>query len=85
MMVMDLCAKPRLGVPMDDTGHAQLISKLFALITMKCEDGAAEAIKGQGRDRDTQVLEDFANRLQSIGEEIVVIAQAARALVQGGR
>lgn len=84
MMVMDLCGLLRLGAPMDDTGPAQLISKLFALITMKCEDGAAQAILGQGRETSPGKLEDLANQLQSIGEEIVVIAQAARALVQAG-
>lgn len=83
-MVMDLCANPRLGAPMDDTAHAQLISKLFALITMKCEDGAAQAIIGQGRETDSHNLEDLASHLQSVGEEIAVISEATRALVQGG-
>ena len=69
---------------MDDTGHAQLISKLFALITMKCEDGAAQAILGQGRETDSLRLEDLANHLQSIGEEIALVAEAAGALVQDG-
>lgn len=69
---------------MDDTGHAQLISKLFALMTMKCEDGASEAILGQGRETDSGKLADLANHLQSVGEEIAVIAEAARALVQDG-
>lgn len=84
MMVMDLCAHSRLGVAMDETEHAQLISKLFALITMKCEDGVSEAIKGQGRETQPDKLEDLANRLQQVGEEIVVIAGAARELVQCG-
>lgn len=70
---------------MDDTGHAQLISKLFALITMKCEDGAAQAILGQGREKGPQILEDLANQLQQMGEEIAVIAEAAKVLVQDGR
>lgn len=82
MMVMDLCAKPRLGVAMADTGHAQLISKLFALITMKCEDGAARAFKGLGREGEPRKLEDLANQLQSVGEDMMVIAEAAKALVQ---
>ncbi len=82
MMVMDLCAHLRLGVDMDDTGHAQLISKLFALMTMKCEDGAVQAIKGQGRERDPAKLEDLANQLQSVGEEMMIIAQAARELAK---
>jgi len=84
MMVMDLCAHSRLGVAMDDTAHAQLISKLFALITMRCEDGAAQAISGQGRETDPAELEGLANQLQSVGEEIAVIAEAASALLQSG-
>lgn len=70
---------------MDDTGHAQLISKLFALITMKCEDGAAQAIVGQGRETDSLRLEDLANQLQSGGEEIAVIAEAASAILRSAR
>ncbi|WP_219895042.1 hypothetical protein [Aquisediminimonas profunda] len=64
---------------MDDTGHVQLISRLFALITMKCEDGAAHAILGQGRETDPNRLEDLANQLQSVGEEMMVIAEATKA------
>lgn len=67
---------------MDDTGHAKLISKLFALITMKCEDGAGHAILGQGRETDPGKLEDLANQLQSLGEEVMIVAEAACALIQ---
>lgn len=81
-MDMDLGARLRLGVPMDDTGHPELISKLFALITIKCEEGAAQAIKGQGQGKDLHMLEGLANRLQCVGEEITIVAEAAGALVQ---
>lgn len=79
-MVMDLGPLLRLGAPMDDNGHDELISRLFALLTMKCEDGAAEATKGQGRDKDPQTIERLANHIQSVGEEIALIAEAARCL-----
>lgn len=81
-MDMDLGAHPRLGADMDDAAHAELISRLFALLTMKFEDGAAEAVKGQGRGKDRQTIEQLANHAQSIGEEIALIAEAARALAE---
>lgn len=81
-MDMDFGAHPRLGEVMDDAPHAELISRLFALLTMKLEDGAAEAIKGQGLDKDPQVIEQLANHIQSIGEEIALIAEAARVLAE---
>lgn len=81
-MDMDFSAHLRLGEGMDDTGHAELTSRLFALLTMKFEDGAAEAIKGQGRGKDSQATDCLANRLQSLGEEIALVAEAAGALVR---
>lgn len=80
MMDMDLGAHLPLGEGMDDAPQAELVSRLFALLTMKFEDGAAEAIKGQGRGKDRQTIEQLANHIQSIGEEIALIAEAARCL-----
>lgn len=82
MMDMDFGAHLRLGEGMDDTPQAELTSRLFALLTMKFEDGAAEAVKGQGRGKDPQTIEQLANHIQSLGEEIALVAEAARALVR---
>lgn len=80
MMDMDLGAHLRLGADMDETNYAELISRLFALLTMKFEDGAAEAVKGQGRGKDPQTIEQLASHIQSIGEEVALIAEAAKCL-----
>lgn len=67
---------------MDENERAELISRMFALLTMKFENGAAEAVKGQGRGKDAQTIEQLANQLQAIGEEIAIVAGAARALME---
>lgn len=40
---------------MDDSDHPELISRLFALLTMKFADGAADSVKGQGHGKEPQV------------------------------
>ncbi len=81
-MDMDFGAHPRLGEGMDDAPKAELVSKLFALLTMKCEDGASHAVQGQGLGKDPQAIDCLANQLQSLGEEIALVAEAARALAR---
>lgn len=79
---MDFGARLRLGEAMDDAPQAELVSNLFALLTMKCEDGASHAVQGQGQGKGPQALDRLANQLQSLGEEIALVAEAARALVR---
>lgn len=67
---------------MDENERAELVSRMFALLTMKFENGAAEAVKGQGRGKDAQTIEQLANQLQAIGEEIAIVAGAAGALME---
>lgn len=78
---MDLRRQLQLGVAMDDE-RADLISRLLALLTAKFEDGAAEASKGQGRGKEPDVIAQIASQVQSMGEEIAIIAEAAMALAQ---
>ena len=78
---MDLCRHLQLGVAMDEE-RANLISRLFALLTGKFEDGAIEASKGQGGGKETDTIAQIGNRVQSIGEEIAIIAEAATALAR---
>lgn len=80
MLVIDFRAKMRLGAVMDDN-HSQLISKLFALLTAKFEDGASRAFSGQGKEHDSLTISRLANHIQSAGEEIAIIAEAACALI----
>lgn len=79
---MDFGPHLRLGEGMDDATHAELVSRLFVLLTMKLEDGASHAVRGQGLGKDPQVMGGLANQLQSLGEEIALVAEAARALVR---
>ena len=79
MLVIDFRAKMRLGAPMDDD-HSQLISKLFALLTSKFEDGASRAFSGQGQGHDPLTISRLANHIHSAGEEIAIIAEAVSAL-----
>lgn len=76
---MDLESHMTLGASMDEDS-TDLISRMFALLTGKFEDGAAEAIKGQGRGKDPMTIAQLANHAQSLGEEIATIAEAARVL-----
>lgn len=72
---LDLPRKVGLRVVMDDNGRAQLISRMFALITMKCEDGAAIAATGQGK-QNSQQHKDLAGQLLALSEECATLAAA---------
>lgn len=78
---LDLCGRFRLRAGMDDTTREDLVSRLFALITARLENGAAEAVHGQGRNRESQSHRDLASQIQTLAEEIAAIAEAAGVLV----
>ena len=80
---LDFGKLPRMCVCMAEPDHSEctnLISRLFTLITMKCEDGATLAVEGQGKSRSTSDLRLLAEQLASAGEEISTIADAIVAL-----
>ena len=66
---------------MDDDEKAELISRLFALLTSRFEDGAQIALERQGTGHDTDDLRSSANRIWGISEEILTIAMATSALL----
>ena len=83
-MVVDLASNQGLCGVMDDKDHQQLISRLFALLTMKFEDGAADAVNGQGHCKDPQAIQKLADSLQALAEEITIITEAITALTRSG-
>ena len=56
------------------------MTRLFALMTARCEDGAEIAAAGQRRHLDGVRYRELAESLRSIGEEMVTLARAASAL-----
>lgn len=66
---------------MDDDERAELISRLFALLTSRFEDSAQLAIDGQCRGREASELQSAANSIWSLSEESLTIAMATAALL----
>lgn len=71
---------------MDEEQHqerAELISRMFALLTAKLEDGAGIAGEAQARDLPLEQVHDAANRLIELGREITTVAEAIAGLNPG--
>lgn len=81
MLCMDFVRLARLRASMEDDDRENLASRVFAVLTAKLEDGAAEAATGQGQGKDSRSMKQLANRLQCVGEEIALMAEALRYLV----
>jgi hypothetical protein len=62
--------------------RADLLSRLFALITMKLEDAGGIAADCQGR-RPTEALREGAERLEVLLVEASTVRAAAAALLNG--
>ena len=60
--------------------QAELIARMFALLTAKLEDGAGTASDAQARDLAPEQVRDAANRLIELGQEIATIAEAIAGL-----
>lgn len=69
---------------MDHQEQADLIRRLFAVLTAMLEDGAAAAVDGQGL-HDASAYAALAERVRSAGEQITVIVEAAAALASQNR
>lgn len=63
---------------MDQLEQADLIRRLFAVLTAMLEDGAAVAVEGQGP-HEALAYVALAERIRSVGEQAAVIAEAAAA------
>lgn len=61
----------------------ELIARMFALITMKLEDGAGIAADAQACDLPPEQAQDAANRLIELGREIMTVAEAIAGLNEG--
>jgi hypothetical protein len=61
---------------MDDEESREVVRRLFALLTAKMEDGGAIAAEGQASDIDSARAQDLANRIHSIGQECMILADA---------
>ena len=64
---------------MDQQEQADLIRRLFAVLTAMLEDGTAVAVEGQGP-HEALAYAALAERIRSVGEQIAVIAEAGVAL-----
>lgn len=60
--------------------RAELISRMFALLTAKLNDGAGVAGDAQARDLQPEQVRDAASRLIDLGQEVGTIARAIEGL-----
>lgn len=60
--------------------RAELIARMFALLTAKLEDGAGIAGEAQARDLPPEKVHDAAGRLIELGREIMTVAEAIAGL-----
>ena len=63
-----------------DESTAELIPRLFAILTAKLEDGAAIAVEGQARGLTGGQYCEAAGRLIALGQEIAAVAEAIERL-----
>ena len=67
---------------MDHEERAELVSRLFALMTGKLEDAAGEAAEGQGNDCDTSEKIACAERIEAAARDVGLLAEAAAAVLR---
>ncbi|PTQ13326.1 hypothetical protein CLG96_04290 [Sphingomonas oleivorans] len=56
------------------------LRRRFYLLTVRCEDAAAMAAKGQATDIGSEAVGDLTNQLQATGQEMIIIADAISAI-----
>ena len=69
-------------VAMDRDERAELVSRLFALMTSKLEDAAREAVDGQGKGRDVREQIIRAERIETAARDIGLLAEATAAVLR---
>lgn len=67
---------------MDREERAELVSRLFGLMTEKLEDAAGDASEGQGKDRDARKQIARAERIELAARDIGLLAEAAAAVLR---
>ena len=60
--------------------RAELIARMFALLTAKLEDGAGIAADAQARDLPPEQVHHAANRLIELGRDVMTVAEAIAGL-----
>lgn len=85
MMRLDFLVKASLGWTMDEehiTDRNDLIARLFVLLTVECEKGAALAVDGQERALPFDRHRVIALHLIDTGTAVRTIAEAISALAE---
>jgi hypothetical protein len=67
---------------MNHEERAELVARLFALMTGKLEDAAGEAVEGQDKDRDDREQIARAELIELIARDVGVLAEAAGVLLR---
>ncbi|QTH20107.1 hypothetical protein HRJ34_17305 [Rhizorhabdus wittichii] len=65
---------------METEDDSELLRRLFALMTMKLEDAATEAVDGQGAQRPPSAQIARATRVAVLSSEIHILAEAVMAI-----
>lgn len=65
---------------MDDDDRRQLSRRLFALLSVRPEDAATLAARGESSDTDPTAARDLANRPNAAGNEVATISDAVCAI-----
>ncbi|QTH21585.1 hypothetical protein HRJ34_25290 [Rhizorhabdus wittichii] len=67
---------------MDEEERADLVARLFVLMTCKLEDAAGDAADGQGKGRQPREQIARADRIELIARDIGLLAEAAAAILR---
>lgn len=68
---------------MDRDECAELVSRLFALMTSKLEDAAGEAAEGQGKGKEDREQIIRAERIETTARDVGLLAEATAAVLRG--
>ena len=66
----------------NDDGRADLVSRLFAMLTARFEDAAALAAEGQGKRSDDR-LGEIARELVEVSDDVMTLARAVGVVLEG--
>ena len=67
---------------MDRDECADLVSRLFALMTSKLEDAAGEAVDGQRKGKEDREQISRAERIEMVSRDVSLLAEATAAVLR---
>ena len=67
---------------MDRDERAELVSRLFALMTSKLEDAVGEAVDGQGKGKEDREQISRAERIEMVSRDVSLLAEATAAVLR---